>query len=295
VSSFAELLLTRSRLGEVLREEVSDPAAALRFLNPGRMVCVTAAPPDHHRQLPTLGQYQDPAAAAAAEEEEPATTTAAAAGSSVKHKKGKASSTEAAAAAAAGSEAGEAAGTSSSRGVQGAGPQVLAAVDAGNVWGVLVNFQKGGKSQRNGSASAAAGGDGSDDEHSSSRGGSSSSSTRFVIDVLINVDPATLPRGAAEGASGLSSSRGVLPRLLPPGAAGGVSVVLSLPLSHLVCLSAIRLKVMKDLRSAEARSTGLAMAAEVIKRHTAQGSGSSSSAGVQLPLLDPVQDMNVSD
>lgn len=69
--------------------------------------------------------------------------------------------------------------------------------------------------------------------------------------------------------------------------------MLSLPLSHLVCLSAIRLKVMKDLRSAEARSTGLAMAAEVIKRHTAQGSGSSSSAGVQLPLLDPVQDMNL--
>jgi hypothetical protein len=164
--------------------------------------------------------------------------------------------------------------------LRGSGPDVLAAVDASSVWGVLINFQKAGKAKQSSSSAA----DGSEED------GSRGSSTRYAIDVLVNVDPATLPRGAAEGATG-PNSRGVLPRLLAPGAAGGVAVVLTLPLEHLVCFSAIRLRVVKDLRAAEARSSMLAAAAEVIKRHP--GAGDSSTSGSQLPLLDPVSDMKV--
>lgn len=273
VSSFAELLLTRLRLGEALRDMISDPAAALRFLNPGRMVRVDSAPPDPHRQLPPLGTYVEPAAATS----EPVGQQNAVADLSngaVKHRKGGG----AAAAAAADGDA----EPSSSEGLRGTGSDAVAAVDASSVWGVLVNFQKAGKAKP---SSSSATGDGSDDDGGSSKG----SSTRYAIDVLVSVDPATLPRGAAEGATG-PSSRGVLPRLLPPGAAGGVAIVLTLPLEHLVCLSAVRLRVVKDLRSAEARSSMLSAAAEVIKRHSATGSSAGSS---QLPLLDPVQDMKV--
>jgi hypothetical protein len=280
VSAFAELLLTRLRLGEALRDIISDPAAALRFLNPGRMIRVDSTPPDPHRQLPSLGNYKEPAAKAAADDEQDA--AAADAGNGVKHRK---AGRVAAAAAAAGDASEEEPSSSSSSGLRGSGRDVVAAVDASSVWGVLVNFQKAGKAKQSSSAAA---GDGSDDD----AGGSKGSSTRYAIDVLVNVDPATLPRGAAEGATGPSSSgRGVLPRLLAPGAAGGVQVVLTLPLEHLVCFSAIRLRIVKDLRAAEARSTMLAAAAEVIKRHAAAGSSAGSS---QLPLLDPVQDMKVS-
>lgn len=271
MSSFAELLLTRLRLGEALRDMISDPAAALRFLNPGRMVRVDSAPPDPHRQLPQLGTYVEPAAVTS-EPDEQQDAAADASNGAVKHKKGGG----AAAAAAADRDA----EPSRSGGLRGTGSDAVAAVDASSVWGVLVNFQKAGKAK----PSSSAAGDGSDDD-----GGSKGSSTRYAIDVLVNVDPATLPRGAAEGATG-PSSRGVLPRLLPPGAAGGVAIVLTLPLEHLVCLSAVRLRVVKDLRSAEARSSMLSAAAEVVKRHTTSGSSAGSS---QLPLLDPVQDMRV--
>jgi hypothetical protein len=43
VSAFAELLMTRQRLQESLRAAVSDPSAALRFLQPGRLIQVGAA------------------------------------------------------------------------------------------------------------------------------------------------------------------------------------------------------------------------------------------------------------
>lgn len=281
VSAFAELLLTRLRLGEALRDIISDPAAALRFLNPGRMIRVDSTPPDPHRQLPSLGKYEEPAVKAEADDEQEPAAAAADASNGVKHRK----AGGAAAAAAAAGDGLEEEPSSSSSGLRGSGTDVVAAVDASSVWGVLVNFQKAGKAKQSSSAAA---GDGSDDD----AGGSKGSSTRYAIDVLVNVDPATLPRGAAEGATGPSSSgRGVLPQLLAPGAAGGVPVVLTLPLEHLVCFSAIRLRIMKDLRAAEARSTMLAAAAEVIKRHAATGSSAGSS---QLPLLDPVQDMKVS-
>jgi hypothetical protein len=286
VSAFAELLLTRLRLGEALRDIISDPAAALRFLNPGRMIRVDSTPPDPHRQLPSLGTYEEPAAKAEAEDEQDAAGAAAAAAADasngVKHINAGGPAAEAAVAA---GDMLEEEPSSSRRGLRGRGADVVAAVDASSVWGVLVNFQKAGKAKQSSSTAA---GDGSDDDAGGSKGGS----TRYAIDVLVNVDPATLPRGAAEGATGPSSSgRGVLPRLLAPGAAGGVPVVLTLPLEHVVCFSAIRLRIMKDLRAAEARSTMLAAAAEVIKRHAATGSSAGSS---QLPLLDPVQDMKVS-
>jgi hypothetical protein len=281
VSAFAELLLTRLRLGEALRDCISDPTAALRFLNPGRLIRVDNAPPDPHRQLPPLGTYAESAAATAdadAQQQEAADGAGVSNGVKHKHATGTAAAAAAAAAAADAEEA-------EPPGLRGSGPDVVAAVDAGSVWGVLVNFQKAGKSKSNSSNA------GGEDEDVSGSKGSSSSSARYAIDVLVNVDPATLPRGAAEGATGpSSSSRGVLPRLLPPGAAGGVPVVLTLPLEHLSCFSAVRLRIMKDLRAVEARSTMLAAAAEVIKRHAG---ADGSSAGSSLPLLDPVQDMKV--
>jgi hypothetical protein len=284
---FAELLLTRLRLGEALRDIVSDPAAALRFLNPGRMIRVDSTPPDPHRQLPSLGQYVQPAAAAAAAAaaagDGDAQQAAAGASNGVQHDKaGREAAAAAGAAAAAAGDTPDADASSSSSGVlRGAGPEVVAAVDASSVWGVLINFQKAGKAKQSSSSAA----DGSEED------GSRGSSTRYAIDVLVNVDPATLPRGAAEGATGSASSRGVLPRLLAPGAGGGVAVVLTLPLDHLVCFSAIRLRVVKDLRAAEARSSMLAAAAEVMKRHP--GAAGSGAVGPQLPLLDPVSDMKV--
>jgi hypothetical protein len=170
------------------------------------------------------------------------------------------------------------------------------------VWGVLISFEKAGKQkqqqqqQQVGRLSATAVMDGSDDEDDfGSRG---STGPRFVIDVLLTVDPATLPRGGDAGGTAGSSSRGVLPRLLPLGAAGGVAVVVSLPLDHLAALSMVRLKVLKDLRSAAARSAAVTSAAEVLARYTAGTAGgskpgSSGSSSGPLPLLDPEQDLKV--
>jgi hypothetical protein len=269
VASFAELLESRLRLAEALREAVADPAAALRFLQPGRLLRVDSCPPQPDRPLPSLGQYRKPPAAEAAGSQGEAAPAE------------DAQQTEQAAA-----------------GCSGAGPEVLSRVDS-SVWAVLVNFEKAGKhkQQQAGKLSASSAGDGSDDDPGPSGRGSAAAGPRFVIDVLVNVDAKSLPGGAGSSGS-YSASRGQLPRLLPPGAAGGVAgvaVVLSLPLEHLSALSAVRLKALKDLRSAGARSAGLAAAAEVLARYAAaagsKGKGSSSSG--QLPLLDPQQDMQV--
>jgi hypothetical protein len=272
VASFAELLESRLRLAEALREAVADPAAALRFLQPGRLIRVDSCPPQPDRPLPSLGQYQQqPAAEAAGSQGE------AGAGEDAQQ-------TEQAAAAAA-------------AGCSGAGPEVLSRVDS-SVWGVLVNFEKAGKhkQQQAGKLSASSAGNDSDDDPDPSGRGSAAAGPRFVIDVLVNVDAKSLPGGAGSSGS-YSGSRGQLPTLLPPGAAGGVAVVLSLPLEHLSALSAVRLKALKDLRSAGARSAGLAAAAEVLARYAAaagsKSKGSSSSSSGQPPLLDPQQDMQV--
>jgi hypothetical protein len=158
-----------------------------------------------------------------------------------------------------------------------------------SVWGVLVNFEKAGKhkQQQAGKLSASSAGNDSDDDPGPSSRGSAAAGPRFIIDVLVNVDATSLPGGAG--------SRGQLPMLLPPGAAGGVAMVLSLPLEHLSALSAVRLKALKDLRSAGARSAGLAAAAEVLARYAAAAGSKSkgSSSSGQPPLLDPQQDMQV--
>jgi hypothetical protein len=276
VSSFAGLLELRLRLAEALREAVADPAAALRFLQPGRLLRVDACPPQPDRPLPRLGEYQQPAEAAAAEGE--------AADGQVKQ------------------EAGDEAAAAAAGGCSGAGPEVLSRVDS-SVWAVLVNFEKAGKhkqqqqqQQQAGKLSASSAGDASDDDPGPSSRGGAAAGPRFVIDVLVNVDAKSLPAGAG-GSGSYSSSRGQLPMLLPPGAAGGTAVVLSLPLEHLAALSAVRLKALKDLRSAAARSAGLAAAAEVLARYAAaaggKSKGSSSSSSGQPPLLDPQQDMQV--
>lgn len=265
VTSFAELLESRLRLGEALREAVADPAAALRFLQPGRLLRVDGCPPQPQRPLPSLGRYTPP--------QQPADGDADA----------DAVDGDAAAAAA---------------GCSGAGPEVLSRVDS-SVWAVLVNFEKAGKhkqqqQQQQGKLSASSAGDASDDDPGpGARGAAAAAGPRFVIDVLVNVDAKTLPGGAGGSGSHSSSSRGQLPTLLPPGAPGSVAVVLSLPLEHLACLSAVRLKALKDLRSAGARQAGLAAAAEVLARYAAAAGSKGSSSSGQPPLLDPQQDMQV--
>jgi hypothetical protein len=273
VSSFAELLESRLRLGEALREAVADPAAALRFLQPGRLIRVDSFPPQPDRPLPSLGQYQQ-------QQQQQQVDEAAAGQDKAVDGQVKQEDEDKVAAAA---------------GCSGAGPEVLSRVDS-SVWGVLVSFEKAGKhkQQQAGKLSASSAGDASDDDPgpSSSRGGAAAG-PRFVIDVLVNVDAKSLPAGAG-GSGSYSSSRGQLPTLLPPGAAGGIAVVLSLPLEHLAALSAVRLKALKDLRSAGARSAGLAAAAEVLARYAAAaGSKSKGSSSGQPPLLDPQQDMQV--
>lgn len=258
VTSFFDLLESRVRLSEALRSAVSDPAAALRFLQPGRLVRVDTCSPNADRQLPTLGQYIPPPPAAAAR------------------------------ASAAMTDKGQAAAAAA--GLSGSGPKVLTLVDS-SVWAVLVSFEKAGKRKAAvGRLSAGAAADGSDDEASSSRG---SLGPRFVIDVLAMVDPATLPVGAG-GSERVRGADGTLPRLLPPGAVGGVAVVLSLPLDHLAAVSAVRLKALKDLRTPAARTAALAAAAEVLSRYAAAaGSHGSSSIAGEPPVLDPQQDMQV--
>uniref|UniRef100_A0A383W508 Helicase ATP-binding domain-containing protein n=1 Tax=Tetradesmus obliquus TaxID=3088 RepID=A0A383W508_TETOB len=266
VTSFAELLESRLRLGEALREAVADPAAALRFLQPGRLLRVDGCPPQPERPLPSLGRYTPP--------QQPADGDADA----------DAVDGDAAAAAA---------------GCGGAGPEVLSRVDS-SVWAVLVNFEKAGKHkqqqrQQQGKLSASSAGDASDDDPGpGARGAAAAAGPRFVMDVLVNVDAKTLPGGAGGSGSHSSSSRGQLPTLLPPGAPGSVAVVLSLPLEHLACLSAVRLKALKDLRSAGARQAGLAAAAEVLARYAAATGSTGSSSSGQPPLLDPQQDMQLS-
>jgi hypothetical protein len=269
VTSFAELLESRLRLAEALREAVADPAAALRFLQPGRLIRVDSCPPQPERALPSLGQYRQaqPAAEAGGSQAE-------AADSDDKQQ------------------------SEQPAGCSGAGPEVLSRVDS-TVWGVLVNFEKAGKhkqqqqqQQQAGKLSASSAGDASDDDPGPSGRGAASAGPRFVMDVLVSVDASSLPGGAGGSVSG---SRGQLPTLLPPAAAGGVAVVLSLPLEHLSALSAVRLKALKDLRSAGARSAGLAAAAEVLARYAAAAGSKSkgSSSSGQPPLLDPQQDMQV--
>jgi hypothetical protein len=271
VASFAELLESRLRLAEALREAVADPAAALRFLQPGRLIRVDSCPPQPDRPLPSLGQYQQQAAAEAAGSQ------------------GEAATGEDA------QQAEQAAAAAAAAGCRGAGPEVLSMVDS-SVWGVLVNFEKAGKhkQQQAGKLSASSAGNDSDDDPGPSSRGSAAAGPRFIIDVLVNVDATSLPGGAGSSGS-YSGSRGQLPMLLPPGAAGGVAVVLSLPLEHLSALSAVRLKALKDLRSAGARSAGLAAAAEVLARYAAAAGSKSkgSSSSGQPPLLDPQQDMQV--
>lgn len=257
VTSFFELLESRLHLLEALRSAVSDPAAALRFLQPGRLVCVDICPPDSRRRLLSLGQYSAQHAAAANDDTGNADRAAAAAAPS------------------------------------GSGPHVLSRVDS-SVWGVLVSFEKAGKyraAAADAHLSAAGGVDGSDDEAAagSSRG---AMGPRFVIDVLVNVDPKTLPAGAG-GSDRVRGAEGMLPKLLPPADACGVAVVLSLPLDHLAAISAVRLKALKDLRTAGARTAALAAAAEVLSRYAAAAEKPGEDRSGQPPVLDPQQDMQV--
>uniref|UniRef100_A0A383WJ44 Helicase ATP-binding domain-containing protein n=1 Tax=Tetradesmus obliquus TaxID=3088 RepID=A0A383WJ44_TETOB len=236
------------------------------LFQPGRLLRVDGCPPQPERPLPSLGRYTPP--------QQPADGDADA----------DAVDGDAAAAAA---------------GCGGAGPEVLSRVDS-SVWAVLVNFEKAGKHkqqqrQQQGKLSASSAGDASDDDPGpGARGAAAAAGPRFVMDVLVNVDAKTLPGGAGGSGSHSSSSRGQLPTLLPPGAPGSVAVVLSLPLEHLACLSAVRLKALKDLRSAGARQAGLAAAAEVLARYAAATGSTGSSSSGQPPLLDPQQDMQLS-
>lgn len=255
VTAFYELLQSQMRLSEALRSGISDPAAALRFLQPGRLIRVDVCPPNPDRQLPSLGEYTPPAMKDEA--------------------------------------AGDVETVDAAAGPAGSGSEVISRIDS-SIWGILVSFEKAGKHKaaadggRLTSASQVAVSD--DEAAGSSRG---STGPRFVMDVLINVDPKTLSAGSSDR---VRAAEGLLPRLLPPGAAGGVAVVLSLPLDHLSAVSAVRLKTLKDLRTAAARQTGLAAAAEVLSRYAAgsasQKAAGSSSSG-QPPLLDPQQDMQV--
>lgn len=142
-------------------------------------------------------------------------------------------------------------------------------------WGVLISFEKAGKhKQAAGGADPGDDGDGSDYRGG---GGGAPGGPRFVVDVLVSCDPASLPRGAGGGGGR------ELPRLLPPGAPGGAAHVVTFPLEHLAALSSARMRALQDLRPAAAREALLGAVAEVVRRQP----------GGEPPLLDPQGDMKV--
>jgi hypothetical protein len=223
VEEFLGLIEQRAALAEQLRAAtVTDPAVALKFLQPGRLLRLAAGPPDARRPLPQLGPVPPGAGP-----EDDGDDKGAAAGSSGEE----------------GSESMEEDGKGG--GAAGPGPgldDILQLVD-GAEWGVLVSFEKAGKLRP---AQGPGDGGGADGDGSDFRGGGSGGGgPRFVVDVLVNCDPATLPR-ATGGAR-------ALPRLLAPGDPAGVAHVVTLPLEHVAALSSMRMRMVGDLRSAEVR------------------------------------------
>lgn len=266
-----ELLTARLRLQEALRAALTDPAAALPFLQPGRLVRVDSGPPDPERPLPQLGPLP-PGLDASNSQQLPATAVQPGGDAAPEQQQ-------------------QLAGGDLPPAPLGNGASVLAALD-GSVWGMVVSFQRAGK-QRSTGARYAASADSDDDNEAGAlpgAGGSSSASgPQYVLDVLVGVDPATLPRGSSQTRGGL------LPRLLPPHAPGAAAVVLTVPLEHLAALSSARLRAVADLRAPAARAAGLAAVAEVCGRFAARSTSSSGSGGsAGPPLLDPVADMKLS-
>ncbi|KAJ7546829.1 hypothetical protein O6H91_08G056100 [Diphasiastrum complanatum] len=126
--------------------------------------------------------------------------------------------------------------------------------DENTVWGVIVNFEKAqGLSQSN------------EDDCSEDK----TPETKFVVDILVNCT------AAVEG----RRHKVVQPISLHE---PGEPLVTAIPLSQVDSLSAVRIRIPKDLRPIEARERTLKIIAEVLRRFP---------DGVQ--LLDPEDDMQV--
>jgi superfamily II RNA helicase len=207
----------------------------------------------------------------------------------------------------------------------GGGAWQLAQDVDGGAWGVVVGFQAGKQGSSKDSGGRAAGGDGDSDEDGDNTASPSSSS--HFADVLVNCAPGPAAEAAlrASGTTGAGSgkhqqqqrerdeqakaaaSAAALgpPTLWPPGRPGGVPVVLRVPLSAVDRLSAARLRALAELRTPEARAQGLAMAAEVLRRHAGGAAAafgaerndddaddSNATTKPALPLLDAERDLS---
>lgn len=108
----------------------------------------------------------------------------------------------------------------------GSGPAIVNALLAPGVWGAVVNFERVGKK------SGAAAGQPPDGNGNGDDGGGSGKrrTENFIVDVLVNCDAGTVPGAGPKQ----------LPKLLPPLAAGGAHVVLTVPLTQVDRLSSVR-------------------------------------------------------
>jgi len=250
--------------------------------------------------------------------------------------------------AAAGASAGAAVGAAVA---MGGGAEQLAQDVDGGAWGVVVGFQAAARGKAAAAANAAGDSSSDDDEggggkaaaaaaaaaEAAAAGGdasapSSSSSPSHFVDVLVNCAPGPSADAAmrASGTSGAGSGKQQQredartaaattaaaaaagpPQLWPPGRAGGVPVVLRVPLSAIDRLSAARLRALAELRTPESRAQGLAVATEVLRRHAggaaaafgagaaggaadaaaAAAPGPSAKPAPALPLLDAERDL----
>ncbi|GFR46723.1 hypothetical protein Agub_g8346 [Astrephomene gubernaculifera] len=190
-------------------------------------------------------------------------------------------------AAAAGAGAGAGGGgaqasTSAPDSAGGGGEAVVAEVTHG-VWGAVVNFERvGGKKGGEDDDGGGGGGKGKGKKKGSS---SSSSAAHFIVDVLVNTAP---PPGGAVG-SGATLPRGTPVRLLPPGDKSGVPLVVTFSLAQVDRLSSVRIYLQRDLRPLDARRAGCSSLAEALVRLAGGARGG------RVPLLDPEEDMKVSD
>lgn len=154
-------------------------------------------------------------------------------------------------------------------------------------WGVVVNFQKrpagsnaaasalGGAGEE---AAAAAGSDGAGASSSSGAGRSV-----YVLDVLLACAPDEPSEGkGASSSSADGSKRRQRPRPWVPGSKGGELRVVPVQLPLVSALSSIRVYIPKDLRPSDARE-GMWERLREVQRRFPSG----------LPLLDPVEDMQI--
>ena len=182
--------------------------------------------------------------------------------------------------------------------VSGICPDTCAAISAflhscRTTWGVLINFEKMAKQKKQQVDPL----DDLEDESDSWTSSSSRQGRRYIVDVLINCDAATV---SSSSSSSLPLGMGgrQLPTFLPPHAKEGVAMVVTLPLEYVDRLSAVRLKALKDLRSKDARAVALRAVAEVVRRYQGrEGTAAAAAAGggEGPPLLDPEQDMQAKD